>query len=694
MANHADFNLIFGDLREVLHGNPSPENFARACHIIELASVADPEKTIAELMPFASSLISRWPQEHRCLPERWLARWLEGKLPESFASLGGVMNFDTNLLLRDEDVGALISLSRLIEPVAFDANLSEITGGALERLWREANLTRVERFALHGQVDADWLTTFATHATFDALSALDLSGVYGAVDVLDVFDQTSWAANIRSLTLGNEGELRALVGCLALCDGLERVELHWATVSEEICELLAQCEQLTSLRHLSLDECSLSNNGMLALIRSPYIRNLETLSVVGNNLGSGTLGRLATSDLIDGVRVLRIGGNPVKPGGLRKLAKSKRLHALEEINLYNYEDDYAGAFIEELARNPVVTSLRVIEANNNFVTDAQGRALLERDDLGELEHLEASFWHLEPDTWRALFSSKLGRKIKHLDIISTKLRYEEDDQREDERVVFEELPDDVRFRLFRYETWGDTKGLGRSLAAPAFSQLESLELEYLPVGEATEAFTRPPLTETIRFIDADCGAIDEDTLIAMLSDGCLTNIEMLKVDRCGLTERTIDALIAAEHIRGLRHICFWDNKLGDAAAKLFSSHHMRSLEEIYLNGVGLSGEALAKELGKLDFDSPLRKLGVQSNPIGDKGASAIATNPHLPYLGTCYLYGGNIGESGVIALANSPNLKRVSYLHLGNKPGSEEGREALIESPYLPAAIRREWIAE
>ena len=105
----------------------------------------------------------------------------------------------------------------------------------------------------------------------------------------------------------------------------------------------------------------------------------------------------------------------------------------------------------------------------------------------------------------------------------------------------------------------------------------------------------------------------------------MNNIEELKLDRCELTERTIDALIDAKHIRNLRHISLWKNHgIGDAAARLFNSHHMRSLREIYLNTVQLSGEALARELGQLDFDAPLETLGVQSNAIGDEGALALA----------------------------------------------------------------------
>ena len=343
---------------------------------------------------------------------------------------------------------------------------------------------------------------------------------------------------------------------------------------------------------------------------------------------------------------------------------------------------------EALAKNPVVTSLRKLEANLNAVTDEQGKALLERDDIGQLEYLEGSSWCLKAETWRALLSSELGRNISHLDIASAELI-------DDQGSIFDDMPETSRIRLFRYETWEEGAGRGALLSKPPFRELEEIELEVVSLSEATEAFSNPPLTNSIRALRLDVNGTSENSIIELLEDGRLTNIEELKLDRCDLTERTIDAIINATHIRNLRRISLWGNRgIGDAAARIFSSHHMRSLRDVSLNSVGMSGTALARELGKLDFDAPLETLGLQSNEIGDEGAIAIANTPHLGSLSTCYLYSSKVGEKGVVALANSPNLKRISLLHLGNDPGSEEGRRALLESPYLPERIKRAWVQE
>lgn|GEM_PF-3994299 len=688
MTHSDNIDVLLDQLCQALEGPPSETNFASVCQFIDRVSWLDQQRALAEAVPLTAGKLSSWPDAVRILPSSWAIRWLEGDLPGAMAVLGRALRFEEYACLRDDDVDALVELIRLVSPVKLDVNVSELGGASFHRLFKSPEMGSITSLCLRGGLGVEGAERLAKVDTLTSLKTLTLLGGRLSEDCLPLFEGAQWAPGLEELHLSSLRGMSPIAECANLCEGLKSFAVNWGSFSREDCEAFASAPGLASLEHLHLDDCGIKNDGLLALIASGYLSNLETLSVVNNGLGSKSINRLASSKLIEGVRRLRIGDNPIKAGGLKKLAKSPCLHALEELNIYDFDDDLGGVFLDALAQNLAVTSLRKLEANNNAVTDEQGKALLERADLGQLEYLEGSSWRLKPETWRALLSSKLGRNISHLDIANTELI-------DEHGSIFDDMPETSRIRFFRYETWEESEGRGALLSLPPFRELEELELEVVSLSEATEAFCKPPLTDSIRALRVDVGGISEESIIELLKEGRLNNIEELKLDRCELTERTIDALIDAKHIRNLRHISLWKNHgIGDAAARLFNSHHMRSLREIYLNTVQLSGEALARELGQLDFDAPLETLGVQSNAIGDEGALALANTPHLKSLSTYYLYGCKIGEEGVMALANSPNVKRISVLHLGNDPGSEEGRKALLESPYLPERIKRAWAPE
>lgn len=57
---------LFGEVRSVLHGAPSPEGWARVCRVLDRS----PEGAV-ELIQFVQELAATWPDEVRELPSSW-----------------------------------------------------------------------------------------------------------------------------------------------------------------------------------------------------------------------------------------------------------------------------------------------------------------------------------------------------------------------------------------------------------------------------------------------------------------------------------------------------------------------------------------------------------------------------------------------------------------------------------------------
>src|SRR5262249_23730275 len=69
------------------------------------------------------------------------------------------------------------------------------------------------------------------------------------------------------------------------------------------------------------------------------------------------------------------------------------------------------------------------------------------------------------------------------------------------------------------------------------------------------------------------------------------------------------------------------------------------------------------------------------NPLGDKGAEAIAASENATALEQLSLSYCKIGDRGAVALASSPHLGRLRELSLDNNPIAVEGASALLRLP-------------
>ena len=110
-------------MRQALDGSSNEAGFELACQLIEQIRWLDEQRALTEAVPLVADELERWPDEARILPPAWAMRGLRGDLPEAMARLGRALVFDERVCLRDEDVDALVDMTRLVSPVRLDLHV-------------------------------------------------------------------------------------------------------------------------------------------------------------------------------------------------------------------------------------------------------------------------------------------------------------------------------------------------------------------------------------------------------------------------------------------------------------------------------------------------------------------------------------------------------------------------------------------
>lgn len=125
-----------------------------------------------------------------------------------------------------------------------------------------------------------------------------------------------------------------------------------------------------------------------------------------------------------------------------------------------------------------------------------------------------------------------------------------------------------------------------------------------------------------------------------------------------------------ESLPDLRHLDLRYVKLGDeAVGALATTPVMRDLSALSLQSCGI-GPLGAEHLAR--FECPhLDLLDLRDNPVGERGAVALAQNLSLTKLTTLRVHQRDVGEAGLLALSESRSLPRTirSYLRARHAAG-------------------------
>jgi uncharacterized protein (TIGR02996 family) len=149
---------------------------------------------------------------------------------------------------------------------------------------------------------------------------------------------------------------------------------------------LAGVRGLRQVRTLDLNDGSkVANLGLEALMGSRHLKNLTTLLVGRNSLGSAGVRAIAMSGYVRGLRTLRLNHNDLYDDGLRFIAESRALTQLEHLDLDQTRTGDDG--VKALARTRHLKGLRKLYLSNNQVTDEGLAALAASDAVSEVREL-------------------------------------------------------------------------------------------------------------------------------------------------------------------------------------------------------------------------------------------------------------------------------------------------------------------
>jgi uncharacterized protein (TIGR02996 family) len=263
---------------------------------------------------------------------------------------------------------------------------------------------------------------------------------------------------------------------------------------------LAQCPALRNWRGLEIGSSPveiLDPHCLLALVRSPNLRNLRSLRVWSHV--------------------------PVGDAGVVELAAQPAMARLEELVLYYLygadswherapsrnvgPQDVSDAAARALADSPYLTRLKNLTFHANRLTDEGSAGLLLSRNLAGARSLTLFGHDMGPATIDALTRSPHLGRLEELDFSGSDQLYTDDQMRQLiawpglarlTRLVLGGAIGDVGLRLFaacpaiaglkRLSLWGNRvispEGVAQLLASPYLGQLERLDLSTVPVGDS------------------------------------------------------------------------------------------------------------------------------------------------------------------------------------------------------------------
>lgn len=158
---------------------------------------------------------------------------------------------------------------------------------------------------------------------------------------------------------------------------------------------VAKCEWLLRLHTLDLTGSTLGFSYPAPLIQSPYLANLKTLRLGGEDdnghLDQAGIGALLAARHLNGVETLDLGGNwldAFEPNTFALFLTQTNLPALRTLNLARVGIDDDG--VQALAATPWARNLKSLDLRWNSVGELGARAILESPLLAGLEHLDLS----------------------------------------------------------------------------------------------------------------------------------------------------------------------------------------------------------------------------------------------------------------------------------------------------------------
>lgn len=261
----------FGELRSLLHREPTFETFHAICN--ELETHWEGEDLTARAVPYVSRFLEDWPDHVRGVTERECRRLVAGEPPRLPMALFRILDLsDVHL-----DIPGFQRLMSTLDP---------------------------------GNVCILDLST--TGIGFTAMEALAQSPLLKQLTQLKLRE-----CYIRDTGVDHLCRANAM-------DRMEELDLEVCQITDDGLKLLAESSYLGELRVLRLaDNSGVSDRGIDELVRSPLLEQLEVLDLHRTHVGTAGMVALAATPRARNLTMLRANVHQVGISGAQALVESE-----------------------------------------------------------------------------------------------------------------------------------------------------------------------------------------------------------------------------------------------------------------------------------------------------------------------------------------------------------------------------------
>jgi uncharacterized protein (TIGR02996 family) len=304
------------------------------------------------------------------------------------------------------------------------------------------------------------------------------------------------------------------------------------------------------------------------------------------------------------------------PDGAAALAACPSLVALEDLNLHNHAIFDWGAL--DIIDEQQFGTLRVIDFDNNGLSDEFADALSESDHISRLRVLKLGSNHLTEVGVGHLCGANLLKGLEHCELSRNPIGASAG-----ARLAAATFAGNLRL-LRVWECGLGEEGTARLLAGP-FRRLEELHLSSNVIGvESARALAANPSLGSLTTLHiANCGLTHAPAAVAALADvRSLPKLESLDLGHQSLTPHAIRALVGGRLLAPVERLDLEKTQMTDAGLRAIASADLPHLKTLHVQGNRIT-DAGARALVKSKTLGGLESVWIQDNKLTAKGKAMV-----------------------------------------------------------------------
>jgi uncharacterized protein (TIGR02996 family) len=318
--------------------------------------------------------------------------------------------------------------------------------------------------------------------------------------------------------------------------------------SLDVIDQLGNCQDLSRLRHLDLDQNGLGSAGIKTLLASPHLAGLQSLNLAFNDIGVPGAGALASARHISRLNWLELWSNYIGNEGIAALADAPHLANLSYLGLLFNKIGDPGALA--LAQSTTLIHLTCLGLQSNCISDAGAEALAFSPILETVTDLRFSDNMIGDIGLAALAESPHLRQLRSLYIGGQNAYGDKGVCVLAESIFFPELT--------TLSLWSDQlQGTG------LYALFHSQHFPYL--------------------VNLDIGSrqVDDSDVENVANSPLLGQLASLRFSSTNLTARGIRRLVFSPGVRSLKSLTLGCEKMDDEALQaLIDSPNLDGLQEL------------------------------------------------------------------------------------------------------------------